>query len=193
MTDPRADALPPLPIHAALDVRRLEPEAPTPFDLAPDEAAAAGLARLFGVDRLVNPRLAGAVSPDGRRRWRLDARLTATVEQRCVVTLDPVVTEIDAEVARRFSPDAARDGVISLAPAGEDDEDLPDLLGDEIDLAAILVEELALAIDPYPRAAGAELGEAQQAPPGSAPLDPEAEKPFAKLAALRERMAKDGE
>ena len=51
------------------------------------------------------------------------------------------------------------------------------------------LEALALALDPYPRAEGAALGDARFAPPGTQPLDEEALKPFAGLAELREKLA----
>ena len=65
-------------------------------------------------------------------------------------------------------------------------------LGDAIDLAQILVEELALAIDPYPRLAGVEIGEFRHAGPGVAPLEPEELRPFAALSALRDKLGKGG-
>ncbi len=56
-------------------------------------------------------------------------------------------------IAVRFAPDAAADPgpVVEL---GEHDPPDP-LLGSAVDLAAVVTEFLALAIDPYPRKPGA--------------------------------------
>lgn len=101
------------------------------------------------------------------RRWRkegvaLDGRLRAKASQACVVTLAPVEQEIDETFSMRFDPDAASlagddDGEIDIDAFAEDPPDL--LEGGRIDLGAILCEQLALALDPFPRAPGAELPE----------------------------------
>lgn len=193
MRDPKSAAPAPAPLRASLPVRKLSDESETPFSMVPDSAERELLARHMGVERIEDLSFAGKVTPEGRKSWRLEGHLTARIGQHCVVTLEPIETALDLTVRRTYSPGAAREGVIALTLGadGEEDDDLPEPLGDEIDLAAVLIEELALAIDPYPRAPGAEIGTARKAPPGAEPLDPEAEKPFAALAALRARRARD--
>ena len=74
-------------------------------------------------------------------------------------------------------------------PEDDTSEPLPEV----IDLSEVAAEALALALPEYPRAPGAELGEAVHAAPGVAPLTDAALKPFAGLASLAERLAaKDG-
>ncbi|WP_298162427.1 YceD family protein [Acidocella sp.] len=91
---------------------------------------------------------------------RLD--MTARLIQRCVVTLEPFEAEIAETAELRFVPASHH------APRGdEDEEDLtpetlegPDEIpyeNDLLDLGAALAEQLALALDPYPRAPGATL------------------------------------
>jgi hypothetical protein len=53
---------------------------------------------------------------------------------------------------------------------------------------AVLAEALALALPDYPRAPGAELGQAVFAEPGIEPLRDEALRPFAGLAAFKDRL-----
>jgi uncharacterized metal-binding protein YceD (DUF177 family) len=65
----------------------------------------------------------------------------------------------------------------------EDDSAEP--MPEAIDLAEVLREALALALPPWPRAPGAELGEAVFAVPGTAPIRDADLKPFAALAKLR--------
>jgi len=89
--------------------------------------------------------------------------LEACVTQICVVTLDPFEAEISTQAELRFVPAAA------MPEAGADEEemtpaalDAPDEIpyaGEFIDLGAALAEELALALDPYPRKPGAQLPE----------------------------------
>ena len=112
-------------------------------------------------------------------RFALDADLVADIVQSCVVTLEPVRTRIE----RKFSRDLhltpqARHPVkeIDIAPVDEDGRE--EIASLRYDLAVPVLEELALAIDPYPRAPGV----AFEPPP-----DPDAAElhPFAALRSLK--------
>lgn len=88
---------------------------------------------------------------------RVSGHLNAEVVQACVVSLEPVRATISEDFELLFSRHARP------AAADDDDEldlsvddDPPELLtGDEIDLGEVAVEQLALFLDPYPRAPGA--------------------------------------
>lgn len=116
---------------------------------------------------------------------RAVGRLAATVVQPCVVTAEPVTQEIDEPVDRVFLPASQRPR--EHEPGAEifvdlESEDPPDYIeGHELDLTELLVETLALAIDPYPRAPGASLES-----PDVAPDDVETS-PFARLKELKPR------
>jgi uncharacterized metal-binding protein YceD (DUF177 family) len=170
----------------------LRPRTPTRFALAPDAGERESLAQDLGIEAIRKLRFEGEITAEGRDDWRLDATLGATVVQPCVVTLAPVTTRIDTAVTRRF---LARMPDIELDESGEaempEDETL-EPLGSEIDLAAIMAEALALNLPLYPRADGAELGEAVFAEPGIAPMRDEDAKPFAGLAGLRDRLTAKG-
>lgn len=116
----------------------------------------------------------------------LRGRLEADATQRCVVTLEPVVAHLDVEIERYFvlGPEAEVDEIL-VSP---DDEEPEPLDGTCLDLGEIAVEELALALDPYPRAADADAQlEAQRAAiQGGAGTDA-ARSAFAALAALRDQ------
>jgi uncharacterized metal-binding protein YceD (DUF177 family) len=112
---------------------------------------------------------------------RVRGRLLAEVVQSCVVTLEPVATRVDAPLDLRLLPDGQE-------PADED-PDSPDEIespGDVADLGEALAEQLALALDPYPRAPGAQLPEGTQdaEEPETAPARPN---PFAALKSLKPR------
>lgn len=118
-------------------------------------------------------------------RWRgkgvrVTGMFQADVVQTCVVTLDPLDAHVEAPLERRFLPvekfesdDEAHDVFVD-----PDAEDPPEPLMHEIDLGEILVEELSLNLDPYPRKPGVAF-EGERAPT-EAP-----ENPFAVLAKLK--------
>ncbi len=98
-------------------------------------------------------------------------RLTAELEQACGITLAPVRQSIAEAVAWRLLPEG-------MEPS--DGEDEPDDIETEqgvADLGEALAQQLSLAIDPYPRAPGAEM------PRGLG--DDGAHGPFAKLLTLK--------
>jgi len=169
-----------------VEVARLPRDAEFPFDLEPAAEEADALARLLGVVSVRALRFAGHLRPAGAG-WDLKARLTARVAQRCVVTLEPVTARVDQTVRRRFLPAAAPAGAeVEVSP--EDDDEL-EPLGSRIDLGRVATEALALALPDYPRKPGARLGERVIGPePSPDPEEAPGKKPFAALAALRDRM-----
>ena len=172
---------------ALLRVADLAQNRPTQFDLRLDSAENKTLATQLGLSAVRKLRFAGTLTAQDKRDWQLQARLGTTVVQRCVVTLDPVTTRIDIDVARIFlahwtSPDEEE---IELP---EDDTIEP--LGKTIDLNAVLSEALALALPAYPRKTDADLGEAVFTRPGHAPMRDEDARPFAGLANLRDALKK---
>ena len=128
------------------------------------------------------------------KRWRKDGvslkgRIHANVTQQCVITLEPVHSEIVDDFERIFLPEGSKlakpkintEGEMILDPEGQD---IPDLFaGKTLDAWAILIEHLQLALDPFPRAPGATLegiGDIEQDEGGD-----EVASPFAALAALK--------
>jgi hypothetical protein len=135
-------------------------------------AAIAALAEVAGL-----PRLAAEfdVTRHGRNGLRVVGHVSATVEQTCVVTLEPIESLIDEPIDLVFVPSAtpaSEVGEVEMAP------DAPEELVDgAVDLGAIAIEFLILGIDPYPRKEGA-VFEAPAAGDDSA-------HPFAALSALK--------
>ncbi|MBL8645115.1 MAG: DUF177 domain-containing protein [Rhodospirillaceae bacterium] len=95
------------------------------------------------------------LTPAGSGIITVTGELQAEVVQSCVVSLVPVKSSIAESFSLGFSREPDEDeegGELDLSPH----EDPPELLtGDEIDLGELVVEQLALFIDPYPRAPGA--------------------------------------
>jgi uncharacterized metal-binding protein YceD (DUF177 family) len=114
-------------------------------------------------------------------RFHLDFALTADIAQACVVTLADVPSHIERHFLRdlHFSPALRRSAEPPPAEEVSLDDDLPEEIDTlHYDLAAPLIEEFLLAIDPYPRAPGVEFQ-----PPGDGDKAPES--PFAVLKGLK--------
>lgn len=132
---------------------------PVSLRLEPDEAERKRLAKIMD---LVS--LPGLVAELRVRPWldgaEITGRLSGTVEQVCGVSLDrfeqPLVSEFDLRVVPAGSPNAPSESAEGEIELDLDAPDPPDVLeGDAIDLSAVVAEQLALAIDPFPRKPGA--------------------------------------
>ena len=150
------------------------------LELAADERARAAIAKLAGLRSVPQLRAVLDLAPRGRDGLRVAGRVSATVEQTCVVTLEPMENEIDEEIDLVFAPTAAAASLVDHGGApveiGADDGPEP-LIGGVVDLGVLATEFLILGIDPYPRKADAVL-EGASAGDGAA-------NPFAVLAALK--------
>jgi hypothetical protein len=161
------------------------PEEGCEIALTADAGVRAALARTAGIVDV--PRLEARfhLRREGQGGLHVTGTVSASVEQTCVVTLEPVTNEIAEAVDVAFDP-AARDtplaGDDETAPAGEPEPPEP-LIGGAVDLGALAADFLLLGIDPYPRKPGATF---------SPPASPEdaASHPFAALAALKEKTGK---
>jgi uncharacterized metal-binding protein YceD (DUF177 family) len=167
-----------------VELARLRGRSEFAFELSPTAEEAQALARLFDAQGLRKMRLKGRLRST-RGGWELTGALGATVIQSCVVTLAPVTTRLDLEVRRLFLPEAAPQGR-EIEVALEDEEIEP--LGTRIDLGLVAIEAIALALPAYPRSPGAELEQASFAAPGIEPIEEAEVKPFASLAALRDKL-----
>jgi hypothetical protein len=130
------------------------------YDIEANEAERAALARRFdlqGIDKLIaQVRLR---SETAGRRVRLIATLEAEVVQSCVVTLDPVPARIGTSfevIYDRAATPAAREVVVDSGGV-----DVLPLEGDTLDIGEAVAQELALSLDPYPRAPGSEIESGQ--------------------------------
>lgn len=153
------------------------------FDLVADAETRAAVARLAGLRDL--PRLEAnfEVRRHGADGLHVAGRVSATVGQACVVTLEPLVNEVDEEIDLLFMPqtEAARPEGEETAGTekGHDSWDKAEpLIGGMVDLGALATEFLILGLDPYPRKAGAVFQPPQHAEPDDGP--------FAALAALKD-------
>ena len=89
---------------------------------------------------------------------RVSGSLQASVVQACVVTLVQVPQQVQEEFDLTFAPSVGEDGLEIDIDLSQDDPPEP-ILDGKIDLGEIVAEYLALGIDPFPRADGAEFVE----------------------------------
>ncbi len=183
-----ADEIKTPPFERPIEVDRLRANAAFTFDETPTEAEAEAIRALLNLRGLRKMRFHGEIIPLDKRGWRVTGTLGASITQECVVSLDPVKTRIEAPVNLRFLPDSMIEHETPEDVLEEDIEPLTSV----IDLGAIAVEMLLLAMPEYPRT-DAELIQVSAAPPGAEPIKDEETKAFAGLSALRDQLEKGAE
>ncbi len=142
----------------------MTPEVPRPFPL--DRAGPGGASVDVQADPLELPAVAARLGVPAVHALRCAFRLrrigasvieaqgalSARLTQRCVVSLDEFEDDVGDEFTVHFVPSGSEDE--------DPDPDAPDQIpydGAVVDLGEAAVEQLALALDPYPRKPGAEL------------------------------------
>jgi uncharacterized metal-binding protein YceD (DUF177 family) len=179
---------PALPRHP-LRLADLPNRKPTEAVLTPTTAERAALAEALGITAIKKLTFQARLTPIGRTDWTLDGRLGATVVQDCVVTFAPVTTRIDEDVRRTYMQDLPDpDPGESEMPEDDTVDPLPAVL----DLGDVMAEALALALPAFPRAPDAPPLEVSVTEPGKAPMTDADARPFAGLAALRDKLGDDG-
>jgi uncharacterized metal-binding protein YceD (DUF177 family) len=152
-------------------------------ELDADEAQRKAIAEIAGLREVLSAHASFDVSPRSGGRFHVAGRVQARVGQTCVVTLDPIESEIDEPIDLMFAPPEqipALSSLVDQAPT-DDDVDPPEAIeGGVIDLGRLATDALFLGIDPYPRKKDAVFEQ------GITPPDPE-DHPFAALKALKER------
>ena len=147
------------------------------IDLAADEAERRAIAERLDLSSLERLEAHACLALDGER-VRATGRVAASLEQRCVVTGEPVAAYLDEPFEIAFVPEpVAGDDEIELRP---EDCDLVFHDGTAIDLGSAIADTLALALDPYPRSASAEAALRE-----AGVLNEEEAGPFAALAQLK--------
>lgn len=135
---------------------RLEdiPETGLHLDLIADSNVRAGLAALAGVADM--PRIEVAIDLIRHGSGlRATGRVSATVGQTCVVTLEPMENLVEEPIDVTFATASAEDPP-GQSVAVQADEPPEVLVDGAVDLGRIATEFLLLGIDPYPRKPGAE-------------------------------------
>jgi hypothetical protein len=152
---------------------------PVRRQLMADAEARPRIAKLLGLDKL------DSLEADIRVTAWLDGveiagSWTARVGQTCGVSLEPFDADLEGQLQIRAVPPGSQalavgeDHDVEMDPEADDPPDVLD--GDHVDVGAYLVEDLSLAVDPFPRKPGV----AFEPPKTSAEISP-----FAILAKLK--------
>ena len=176
MREQRSEKYAPTPWQVPVAVEDVA-ETGARFDLVANAQVRAAVARMASLRDL--PRL--EANFDVTRRGaglHVAGRVSATVGQLCIFTLEPLVNEVEEAIDLLFMPQPTaerEDGEVGTR--GESADETEPLIGGLVDLGALAIEFLILGLDPYPRKPGAVF----QPPPEAKPD----ETPFAALASLR--------
>jgi hypothetical protein len=159
------------------------PEAGLHRDIEAGAAAREAMAAIAGLREILSARAALDVTPKSGGRVHVAGHVRARIGQTCVVSLDPIESDIDEPIDLIFAPPEQipqlADLVDEAAASGAEIPDPPEpIVNGVIDLGRLATDALFLAIDPYPRRPDAVFE-----PPVVA-ADPE-DHPFAALKALQ--------
>lgn len=178
------------PLSRPVDVGTLTPTGTVlNIEASPQERAA--LAADLGI--LSIEKLSATLAVTRWRRSGLKAvgTLDAEVTQACGVTLEPVPETVHEEIEARFLPEG-EGGLPKPAPEldiGHDETDPPEpFTGKSVDLGALVVEHLALGLDPYPRKAGIDyvvIADEEEGAGADEDVPASATSPFSVLKALK--------
>jgi uncharacterized metal-binding protein YceD (DUF177 family) len=187
------------------DPRKPDPQKPDPWrvplavaqipdtglhrDLRADEAVRHAIADIGDLREVLSAQASFDVTKSGGR-YHVAGRVRARIGQTCVVTLEPMESDIDEPIDLTFAPpDQIPEMAALIDEAEHSDGDTPDPLeaieNGIIDLGRIATDALYLAVNPYPRKPDAVFEPLVEAP------DPE-DHPFAALKALKVEPKKTG-
>jgi hypothetical protein len=159
------------------------PETGLHRDIAAEQPVREAMAGLAGLREVLSASASLDVMPERGGRFHVAGRVRARIGQTCVVTLDPIESDIDEPIDLTFAPPEQIPQLSDLVDdAAESDEEIPDppepIVNGVIDLGRLATDALLLAVDPYPRKPGAVFEPLVEA------ADPE-DHPFAALKALK--------
>lgn len=162
-------------------VRRDEvPESGIDVEIVPDDEARADVATFLSIPAVGPLRARLHVARHGRSGLRVTGEVKGRVVQTCVVTLEPVDQEIAEEIDTIYAPEDSPILNIELTPEelASEESDIEPMAQGSIDLGGLVLEHVALGLDPYPRKQGVEFESVKE---------DEEPSPFAALSRLRDR------
>lgn len=154
------------------------------IDLIAEEAERHAVATRLGLPAIKRLEAHATLSRSGGT-VRAQGRVKAALTQSCVATGVPIATHVDEAFEIMFVP-APREGAEDEVELAAEECDTVFHDGSGIELGSAIADTLALALDPYPRSAGADavLKEAGV-------ISEEQAGPFAALAQLKKGTAEE--
>jgi uncharacterized metal-binding protein YceD (DUF177 family) len=152
-------------------------------DIEAGRAICDAIADIGGLREVLSAQASFDVTPKSGGRFHVSGQVRARVGQTCVVTLEPMESDIDEAIDLIFAPPEQVPQMAALVDEAEHaDGETPDppepIENGVIDLGKVATDALYLAIDPYPRKPDAVFESPVEA------ADPE-DHPFAALKALK--------
>ncbi len=162
-----------------------------------DAEERAALCERLSIDALDNLSAEFYLVPGKKGLIVLKGQLKAAFRQTCVISLQPVISDINITIERKYNVNA----VAFWGHESEPDEEGHQTGGVQtknlveppeplenggIDLGEVASEELAVEIDPFPRLAGAEM--AASIDFGGGDQDEDVKNPFAVLEKLKKKL-----
>lgn len=169
------------PWSVPLRFEDVQPETGRQVTLSADAHAREAVAAMADLRELLRLDATFDIVRSGAAGLHVTGTVSATVGQTCVVTLEPIESEINEAVDLLFQPSAG-DRASAGMSLDADEPEIEPLIEGVIDLGGLATEFLILGIDPYPRKQGAVF----EAPSTSEPFAG----PFAGLAALQKKPQK---
>lgn len=150
-------------------------------DIEADSAERRAISQRLGLHDLRSLRARIELVPWQERGIEAHGEVDADFVQSCVVTLEPIESRLTLPIAARYQPLERNQPQNQELTIDIDDEDPPECLpfNGRIDLGELIIQHLAVALDPYPKKPGVAFGEA------GANEIPQTNRPFAKLANLK--------
>jgi hypothetical protein len=182
MNRPSSTIVKPDPWRVPVAVAQL-PDTGLHRDIEASPLERAAMAEVGGLREILSANASLDVTPMSGGRFHVAGRVRARIGQTCVVTLDPILNDIDEEIDLIFAPPEQIPELSALVDdAAEGDVEIPDppepIENGIIDLGRLATDALFLGIDPYPRRSDAVFE------PPLVATDPE-DHPFAALKALQ--------
>ena len=159
-------------------------------DIEADQAMRNAVADVGGLREVLSAKASFDVTPLSGGRFHVSGHVRARIGQTCVVTLDPMESDIDEAINLIFAPPEQVPQMAALVDESEhSDGETPDppepIENGMIDLGRLATDALYLAVDPYPRKPDAVFKPLVEA------ADPE-DHPFAALKALKVEPTETG-
>jgi uncharacterized metal-binding protein YceD (DUF177 family) len=125
-------------------------------DFEADRAVREAIAEAGGLREVLSAIASLDVTPKSGGRIHVTGHVRARIGQTCVVTLDPIESEIDEPIDLVFAPPEQIPDLSDLVDeAAESETEIPDppepIINGVIDLGRLATDALFLAVDPYPR------------------------------------------
>jgi uncharacterized metal-binding protein YceD (DUF177 family) len=185
----KPDPIKPDPWRVPLAVAQI-PDTGLHRDLAADEAICRAIADVGDLREVLSAQASFDVTPKSGGRYHVAGHVRARIGQTCVVTLEPMESDIDEAIDLTFVPPEQIPEMSALVDeAAHSDGDTPDppepIENGIIDLGRVATDALYLAVNPYPRKSDAVFEPLVEAE------DPE-DHPFAALKALKVEPKKPG-